>query len=70
LRSRNFTPLLNDLIVCRRSESNRLYGMRERDADMPLEEKLEEEILVALVVIDANERPEIIDNGDERELLD
>jgi hypothetical protein len=44
--------------------------MRERDADMPLERKLEEEILVTLVVIDANERLEVIDNGDERELLD
>jgi hypothetical protein len=46
--------------------------MREREADMPLEEKLDEEILVALVVIDANERPEVIDTGGGRagELLD
>jgi len=38
--------------------------MREREADVPLEEKLDEDILVALVMADANERPEATDSGD------
>lgn len=63
-RSCNFTPLLNDLMVCRRSGSSFLYKMREREADVPLEEKLDEDILVALVMVDANERPEATDSGD------